>query len=195
MRLSALFPVRIVEDEIEVDDLRPGIAETIASGVLDGRPEDKRSALGNAWRSRLNLHGKQGMNDACRLLVERVEAFTSKALTHLYRAPKFTIGECWLNKLGRGGYNAPHDHHPYDWSGVVWIDTEGPHDNEPNGAFEFMSPYYSRAFNDPNGSLMIHPINGVALLFPSGLKHMVHPVLTDRSRISMAWNIHVELSP
>lgn len=204
MRVSSLFPVQVVEDEIEVDDLVPRIEATIASGFLDGAANDKRSALGNSWRSRLDLHDHVHWSSDTVLvpLIERVREFTSRAIVTIYNDPPrntvtgrvkgYRLGECWLNKLGRGGYHAAHDHYPYHWSGVLWIRAEGPEGDDPNGAFEFMSPYHSRALNNPDGSLLIHPINGVAILFPSGLKHMVHPVQTDRTRISLAWNIYVE---
>lgn len=191
MILSHLFPVRVVQDEIKIDDLKPALLDAFKSGMIgDG---DRRSAVGDAWRSRLNLHVHPRIQPVT-TLIERVLSFTDRAVKALHVDTIHTVTECWLNVLRAGAYNAPHDHYPNHWSGVLWIDVEDHGaDDSPAGNFEFHCPYPARAMGTDTSSLFVKPRNGVAIFFPAGLKHMVHPVAVNKpERVSLAWNVIVE---
>lgn len=191
MKLSLLFPLRVVQDEIKVDDIAPGILDAWRSGKIESG--EMRSNVGG-WRSQLDLH-KRALTPELVVLNERVLDFTTNAVHALHVDARFKITECWLNVLGPGGYNSPHDHYPNNWSGVLWIDAETNGAAEsPAGDFEFHCPYPARAMGSDTASLFVKPTNGVAIFFPAGLKHMVHPVATTatRKRISLAWNVIVE---
>lgn len=190
MILSHLFPVRVVQDEIVLgDDLRCVLLDDIKHRTIECG--DHRSAVGDAWRSRLNLHQPTN-HDSIMLLMEKVKKFTERAIHALHVNARYEITECWLNVLRAGAYNAPHDHYPNHWSGVLWIDVEDHGEKDsPAGNFEFHCPYPARAMGCDTGALFVQPMNGVAILFPAGLKHMVHPVARGE-RISLAWNIIVE---
>lgn len=180
-----MFGVPVFRGVIPVDDLRANVHKLIVSGILDGG--ETRSAVGDVWRSNLMLHriGHREHVAAIDDLVTRMRLFCIATTGR-----SFNIDECWLNVLHRHAYNAVHDHHPYEWSGVLWIDAEHEEENSfPAGCFEFISPFPSRT-NNGDSSLLVKPVNGAALLFPSTIKHMVHPTRADRSRISLSWNGH-----
>ncbi len=207
--VSFHFPIRILQGAIEIDDVKPSLIEALSEGRIEGGA--KRSNIGDTWRSTLTL--QHSNVEQVKVLMDRIGRFSEQCADVLYTSAKPVIGECWMNALRNGGYNAPHDHLPFEWSGILWIDAE--HETEttfPSGNVEFFSPYASRAFGEDTGSLFVRPKNGVALFFPSGVKHMVHPGIqhmvrtehTTRSgakiestrkvsdtRISMAWNCNI----
>jgi hypothetical protein len=86
----------------------------------------------------------------------------------------------WANVLPTGGYNVVHTHNrgsnPGEWSGVVYLDV-GDIDqaNPESGAFEYFDPRGDTRSGLYPHSQMASLKNGTLLIFPSYLKHMVHP--------------------
>jgi uncharacterized protein (TIGR02466 family) len=84
------------------------------------------------------------------------------------------------------------------WSGVYYVDRGEP-DPTPteNGKLELLDPrsginmiYFDK--NVLDGRYVIEPVPGLMLLFPSWLKHMVHPYFGKGERISVAFNVSVD---
>lgn len=180
-----IFGIPTFKGVVPIDDLRSDLFALIHSGAIDG--DNKRSSVGDTWRSNLMLHrlGHERAFPVLDELITRVKLFCTGAVGRA-----FNIEECWLNLLRRNAYNSVHDHYPHEWSGVVWIDAEHePENTYPAGCLEFVSPFPHRV-HPGDGNLQVQPINGASILFPSSLKHMVHPTRTDAARISFAWNGH-----
>lgn len=194
LAVSLLFPVKFVQSEIEIDDVKAQLLDDLVRAKIPHGSNGRSNVGAASWRSRLDLM-KSGRSDtkssALATILDRVRAFTRAAVEAIYDGYQPVFRECWLNVLGPGSYNAPHDHAPHALSGILWIDAESESDGI-GGNVEFWAPFVGQHYAT-DSSLMIKPIDGVAIMFPSTVKHMVHPVPAHRrSRIALAWNVDVE---
>ena len=128
-------------------------------------------------------------------LTRMVAAATEHERTFHFRT------SAWANVLRNGGYNSVHNHPNCMWSGVYYVDRGEP-DPTPNenGKLELLDPrgginmmYIEN--NVLDGRYVIEPAPGLMLMFPSWLKHMVHPYYGKGERISVAFNVSVEEKP
>lgn len=106
----------------------------------------------------------------------------------------------WVNVNPRGSYNVPHDHPGAFWSAAYYVRVPNITDGSEAGAIEFIdcrsmptgngliqSPYLQSRFS-------MRPAPGTLVVFPSTLKHWVHPHDTDEDRITIAINAKVEVN-
>lgn len=104
-------------------------------------------------------------------------------------------GGCWANVLRDGGYNKIHNHPGAVWSGCYYVSTGEP-DPDPvhgcNGCIEFQDP---RPGNIHGGKEAVQPEAGLMLMFPSWINHYVNPFKGKGERISIAFNLDVEVTP
>jgi uncharacterized protein (TIGR02466 family) len=101
----------------------------------------------------------------------------------------------WANILRRGGYHRMHSHPGCVWSGVYYVGT-GKSDpgNPTSGRLELHDPRTAvemmalpeAPFGQP---VLIDPEPGMMVVFPSWLRHMVHPFAGEGERITIAWNM------
>jgi len=104
----------------------------------------------------------------------------------------------WINVNPPSAYNVPHDHPGSYWSGCYYIKTKRDADpSSEGGAITFIDPrcaptgqplVKAPAFQ---GAHSMHPEPGALLVFPSNVKHWVHPNGSDEERISVAFNAFV----
>ena len=100
-------------------------------------------------------------------------------------------GGAWANVLREGGYNKVHNHPGAVWSAVYYVASGEPYAEPPgNGNFEFMDP---RPGNVHGGKEVITPEPGLLIMFPGWLQHYVNAYYGDGERISIAWNLTVEI--
>jgi uncharacterized protein (TIGR02466 family) len=91
----------------------------------------------------------------------------------------FKMDALWVNISGHGCYNSMH-HHGFDSSlisGVLYLQTP-----ENCGDIGFYNKY------DDQRGVNVEPLPGKLLLFPQCLQHYVYPNLSDKDRISIAFN-------
>lgn len=104
-------------------------------------------------------------------------------------------GGCWANVLRDGGYNKIHNHPGAVWSGCYYVSVGNP-DPDPvhgcNGCIEFQDP---RPGNIHGGKEVVQPEPGLLLIFPGWLNHFVNPFKGTGERISIAFNLDVEVTP
>ena len=105
--------------------------------------------------------------------------------------------ECWFNINGTNDYNTKHVHPNSDLSGVFWLKTprncgnivfESPHNF--SSYMEMQS--YTEKFKHDSGftyNYFFKPIEGKMLIFPSSLQHSVEINESDKTRISVSFNI------
>lgn len=111
--------------------------------------------------------------------------------------------ECdgWVNVNPDGGYNVPHDHPGAFWSAAYYVYVPQGREGTPDGAIEFIdhrsappgqglvqSPYH-------RGLITLKPAAGMLIVFPSTLKHWVHPNRSDEERVTIAINAKVAIDP
>ena len=154
-----------------------------------------------AWHSRIDLFDWDA--DCVRTLKSRVE----KAAAGLTQAvtvsppdqPRVFRYHCegWANITRHGGYNKLHNHPNSQWSGVYYV-TAGEPDRawEDNGKLELIDPRTGInmvVLKDSliDGRYIVEPIPGLMVIFPSWLKHLVHPFYGTGDRISIAFNVIV----
>ncbi|MEL6220369.1 MAG: 2OG-Fe(II) oxygenase family protein [Pseudomonadota bacterium] len=105
--------------------------------------------------------------------------------------------EAWANVSRHGHYNKAHIHPGSHWSGVYYVSVGEPEPgSDYNGALEFLDP--RNAINMvtlPDGSFAegqrLHPVPGLMVMFPSWLRHTVHPFYGTGERISIAFNVRI----
>lgn len=101
--------------------------------------------------------------------------------------------EGWININGRGGFNAPHDHPGWAWSGCYYI-TAPEGNSARSGCIEFLDSRTNLQSPTVKGAAcfqskyMVKPRPGMLLLFPSWLRHWVYPNEDDTERITIAFN-------
>lgn len=108
--------------------------------------------------------------------------------------------EGWINVLGRGGLNTPHDHPNWTWSGCYYVSVpEG--DKELSGNIEFFDTRTNVRTLTVEGAacfaskFKIKPKAGMLLMFPSYLRHWVYPNESDEERVTIAFNARFAKSP
>jgi uncharacterized protein (TIGR02466 family) len=104
----------------------------------------------------------------------------------------------WANILRPGGYHRMHTHPGCVWSGVYYIETGKPDPDHPTaGRLELYDPRTAvemmalpeTPFGQP---VLIDPEPGMMVVFPSWLRHMVHPFVGEGERITIAWNMFLD---
>ena len=106
-------------------------------------------------------------------------------------------GEGWVNINPQYGFNVPHDHPGYTWSGVYYVQLPEKGASSRSGSIELLDPRTNTAamasdiarkssYFSPKRTL--NPKNGMILIFPSYLRHWVYPNEEEEDRISMAFN-------
>jgi len=160
--------------------------------------EKKKSSPG---RKVSNSGGWQSENlDLATPELAELVAEVSKRLDEVHRAFEFhtslrqVITEAWININQKGHFNNSHDHPGSLFSAVYYV-KGGP----DKGALEFKTPITPHTytisdemvggFNAFTGhAMVIPPVTGDLLIFPSWLLHRVNMSQSDEDRISIALN-------
>ena len=149
------------------------------------------------WHSKPDLFLWQA--DCVHMLKDRVATCASD-MTRLFTAlegPRkisFQL-DCWANVSRRGAYNNVHDHPGAMWSGVHYVSSGKPDGNDPlNGKLELLDPRVGvNMLRSSSGRYLVEPMPGLMVMFPSWLKHMVHPFSGSGERISISFNAYVQI--
>lgn len=196
-RIESLFPSPLVVSELAGHQaLNVALLAEIAKRRASEPSQDRSNRQG--WHSAADLFSRK--EKAHRELAQSLLAMTMAATQKLF--PDVDVAKLsptyggWINVNPEGGYNAPHDHPGFLWSGVyyVCVPEPGP-DNQDGGAIEFLdaraSTTYTRMFPGPMTSdkVKVWPKAGNALLFPSQLRHWVHPNSAGVDRVTVAFNV------
>jgi len=107
--------------------------------------------------------------------------------------------QAWVNINSNIGFNAPHDHPNFMWSGVYYVQVPDEMTGK-EGNLEFLDPRSNIAsiagpltemkqFFASNVSFK--PERGRIVVFPSYLTHWVYPHFSETDRISVAFNMRL----
>ena len=161
-----------------------------------------RSNIGG-WHSDTDMARWGG--PAARRLADFAVAEVSAHMTDVARQGKRQFNwsiEMWSNVNAPGDANQLHCHPAAYWSGVYYPDPGGAEVEGHGGELVFEDPRYPMAYmtvpdlvlRDADGDPMysqvvIRPVAGRIVLFPSWLRHSVRPHEGDRERVSIALNL------
>jgi uncharacterized protein (TIGR02466 family) len=173
-----------------------------------GRSAGNAKSNVGGWQSTqdfLKWTGEAGRALAGRM-VELVNHATAQLLDQLgseaARGAQFSWKlAIWANVNRRGDYNKVHLHPGATWSGVYYVDAGDPpsEGTRDAGRLSLMdaSPTAQMTFlaGLVRPTLEVAPADGLMVLFPSYLPHMVHPYAGERPRISIAFNAHRDPYP
>ena len=193
--VRVLFPVPLVT--IRLDDavaLNQRLLEEIADRQAAEPGIDRSNRYG--WHSALDFFGRTEPVHA--ELAREIEAMVAATTARL--APALPDGlrlvhEGWVNVSPTHALNAPHDHPGSFWSGTYYIHVPDADEADPRaGAIEFLDPRGSIGtnanFETPftRGKFTVRPMSGTCLLWPSFLRHWVHPNRSPQERVTVAFN-------
>ncbi len=167
---------------------------TESAALREAEPGLDRSNR-NGWHSRDDLFHRP--EPGCSALRSHIIDAMRQATIAV--SPQFDFArwqlqmEGWINISGRGGYNAPHDHPAFAWSGVYYVSVPPP-SKPDSGTIEFLDPRTNTRVPTIQGAACfldtrkLQPLPGLMLLFPSYLRHWVYPNEEESERVSIAFN-------
>jgi len=202
--LSSLFPtLLVVHDWPGSESLNGQLAELLlAREGSPGAPGNRGAHRSNAggWQSAGNLIA---WPDApVKELKRRIETIAFGLIDQIIRDTgrqrQFRLLiDAWGN-INRGGdYNVVHTHPNCMWSGVYYVTKGNPDPAIPqNGLLELLDPREAANYLQIRNTILdgrefIDNVPGRMLLWPSWMKHMVHPYTGSGERISIAYNVNV----
>ncbi len=171
--------------------------------MLDERNDDMgRGIRSNAggWQSRGNLLLRP---EPCIVeLKHMMEEATFQLLGALVRKESgernFTlIFDSWANVCRNGNYNVVHSHPNAMWSIVYYVTSGEADESIPySGLLELLDPREATTYIQVSNTILdarmfIHNRPGRMVIFPSWMKHMVHPFIGSGVRVSIACNVNV----
>ena len=142
------------------------------------------------WHSKEIL---QPIPDALNELFTNFEGFVNDYCAQITGLNNLMLGNFWVNINQKYDYNRSHDHQNSILSGVYYVDCEGDDVGnfvaERDDTAEFFLGTYKNVSGFTGTSFSITPLTGFAFLMPSWVLHSVEQNLTDRDRISVAFNL------
>ncbi|MDX1480963.1 MAG: TIGR02466 family protein [Woeseiaceae bacterium] len=199
--LSMIFGTPFVSYQWpESDELNAELAALVLEA--EAKDDQGRGIRSNAggWQSRGNIMTWQ--QPAVQRLKKRIEQLIFNLIGELVlkdgRERSFTLlSEGWANVCRPGNYNVVHTHPNAMWSVVYYVSAGKPDPSVPySGALELLDPRESANYIQIQNTVLdartfIENKPGRMVVFPSWVKHMVHPFVGEGVRISIAVNVNV----
>jgi uncharacterized protein (TIGR02466 family) len=199
--ISTMFGTPFVSvDWPDVEEINQQIFDLVmAEEQADDLGRGIRSNAGG-WQSRGNLLMRP---DPCIVrLKQMMETTIFELLGALVRKDgserTFTLlFDSWANVCRNGNYNVVHSHPNAMYSIVYYVSSGEPDESIPySGMLELLDPREATTFIQvPNtildARMFVTNRPGRMVVFPSWVKHMVHPFVGNGVRISIACNVNV----
>ena len=195
-QVRVIFPVPFVTIRIQAaEELNERLLGEIA------KRQDKEPGLDRSnrygWHSDLDLFDRPepAHSELAGEIREMVGAATAKLAPDLPSDLEL-VHEGWINVSPTNAMNAPHDHPGSFWSGTYYVRVPEADDADDNqsGAIEFIDPRGSIGLGGKletpftRGKFTVRPAAGTCLLWPSFLRHWVHPNRSSQDRVTVAFN-------
>ncbi len=199
--ISTMFGTPFVSvDWPDVEEMNQQIYDLVAAEEQsDDQGRGIRSNAGG-WQSRGNLLMR---SDPCIVrLKQMMETTIFELLGALVRKDgserTFTLlFDSWANVCRNGNYNVVHSHPNAMYSIVYYVSSGEPDESIPySGMLELLDPREATTFIQVTNTILdarmfITNRPGRMVVFPSWVKHMVHPFVGNGVRISIACNVNV----
>ena len=199
--ISMLFATPLViRDWPDSEELNRELSALVMT--KEAEDEDGYGVRSNAggWQSAGNLIT---WKEPCiEVLRQRIEKVVTNLLQELIRDDgtnrsfKLLI-DAWANINRQGNYNVVHTHPNCMWSGVYYVQPGIPDKTIPySGLLEILDPREAANYIQVRNTVLdgrefVDNVPGRMLLWPSWLKHWVHPYVGEGERISIAYNVNV----
>jgi len=176
------------------------IQSNLIEWIYNYRKNDSGVVLSNqgGWQSNSDFFEDKTFDEHKNYILFHVNEIFNDLLDH-----KVTLGNMWININKKYDFNWPHIHPECVYSGVFWI--KCPKDG---GNLRFTSPQnyntwaqykgYKKEFVDnyflsDNWEYDCTKMEGKILTFPGSLMHCVTPNQSDEDRISIAFNLQLDI--
>lgn len=132
-------------------------------------------------------------------IVKFVERATVSIAPSIKQRKLVWQSQAWVNINSNIGFNAPHDHPNFMWSGVYYVQVPKEMTGK-EGNLEFLDPRSNIAsIAGPltemkqffASNVAFKPEKGRIVIFPSYLTHWVYPHFSETDRISVAFNLRL----
>jgi uncharacterized protein (TIGR02466 family) len=199
--LSMVFATPlVVHDWPNSESLNNDLQELVLGKEADDAQNGITRSNSGGWQSEGNLiTWKESCIETFR---QRIEKVVSNLLQELIRDEGKNrsfrlLIDSWANVNRRGDYNIVHTHPNCMYSGVYYV-TPGKPDPEVahGGLLELLDPREAHNYIQVTNTVLdarhfYENKPGRMLLWPSWVKHMVHPYVGEGERISIAFNVNV----
>lgn len=189
-------PVFILNDAKHSENI-----EQLLTEVYDWQASDKEDVVRSnkgGWHSPTDIFKKKqpGLRRLCKIMVSCFTKYSKEIAPEFDPKGHDMKGEGWVDINPTHGFNVPHDHPGYTWSGVYYASLRE-RARSRSGCIELLDPRTNTAamatdiatssyYFTPKRTLF--PKNGTILIFPSYLRHWVYPNEEEEDRISFAFN-------
>ena len=183
-----LFPTFVWKGDLARQESEPLNRDIVAALAAMGAPLEGLRP-GENWQSDHGLHQRA----AFRPLLEWVEAAATNALSYL-RIPKpLMITGCWANVNAPGTGHRLHSHRNNYLSGAYYVQVQEGADSinffDPKPQAGVIRPAATEPTAENTEVAMVRVKTGSLLLFPAWLQHAVDVNRSNRTRISMSFNL------
>jgi len=174
-------------------ELKSEIYRSINKSILRKLEEMRQSAprpAGRGWQSAHDLHKfdefrelESCMNHAAKCVLEFLKIGEEN----------FDITGCWANMNPPNAAHGTHNHPNNFLSGVYYAQTnkgsETVNFHDPRPQTEIIRPAVTALTAENTDQVVVQVRNGTVLIFPSWLKHSVDANESDKTRISISFNV------
>ncbi len=192
--------VLVVHDWPDSDDLNSQLTELLLAREKSMGKESVYRSNAGGWQSPGNLIN--WTETPIQTLKQRIETIVFNLTDQLIRDEgkqrQFRLSiDGWGNINRDGDYNVVHTHPNCMWSGVYYVTKGNPDPAKPqNGLLELLDPREAANYIQIKNTILdgrefVENVPGRMLLWPSWMKHMVHPYTGTGERISIAFNVNV----
>ncbi len=192
--------ILVVHDWPDSEDLNRELQGIILNREHAEESQGQNRSNAGGWQSPGNMMA--WTEPAVQTLRHRIETLVFNLIDQIIRDTgqrrQFRlIIDAWANINRDGDYNVVHTHPNCMWSGVYYVEKGKPDSAIPqNGMLELIDPreaanYIQIKNTILDGKEFIDNEPGRMLLWPSWMKHMVHPYKGEAERISIAYNVTV----
>lgn len=145
------------------------------------------------YQSSSDIHQDPDFHSVCNkiwdeVLMPAVDLMSQSFGDNDFPGTKFSLHNIWFNSNPKGAWNMPHTHPHCFFSGVLWV--KAPHES---GELVLHSPHSHALYGLDHNVWTIPPEEGRVVLFPSNLQHHVSSNTTENERISLSFNISIDM--
>ena len=144
------------------------------------------------WQTEPDLHTKVEFKIFADMILD-----TSKEILETldYAVEDIAITDMWGNVLRKGEVHPPHTHSNNFLSGVYYLYSDkaaGIQFFDPRPSSDVLVPKKTNKTHNNSNLLSFASKTNRAVFFPSWLQHWVPQNISDKNRISIAWNVQLK---